>query len=243
MSIPHNTSIRNIGLGLVALLVTLPLLYAQRSQPFGRGDAAARDNPAPRSVPVQHSPAMVDRSNHGSIRHVDTHVVQRPVEIHHEATVHQQVYVHHDVEVDLHRPQYWHHFVFGERRHALRAGYFQVFVNGAPYYYDDGIYYQQADDVYQAVYPPIGATIPGLPDGAVEIVAGNIIYYYVGGAFYIQQDGGFMIAPAPLGVIVPELPPGAVQVSVNNGVAYQFNGLYYLPVFVNGVTQYMTSTL
>jgi len=43
-----------------------------------------------------------------------------------------------------------------------------------------------------------------------------------------------------MGVVVPELPPGAVQVSVNNRLAYQFNGIYYEPVFVNGVTQYMT---
>jgi len=113
-------------------------------------------------------------------------------------------------------------------------------VNGAPYYYDDGIYYQQAGDDYQEVYPPLGADVPELPDGAIEIDAGNLAYYYAGGAFYVQQDGGFVIAPTPMGVTVPELPPGAVQVSVNGGVAYQFNGIYYRPVFVNGVTQYMT---
>ena len=33
---------------------------------------------------------------------------------------------------------------------------------------------------------------------------------------------------------------GAVAVSLNGRVAYQFNGIYYQPVFVNGVTQYMT---
>jgi len=113
-------------------------------------------------------------------------------------------------------------------------------VNGAPYYYDDGIYYQQAGNDYQAVYPPVGANIPGLPYGAIEIYAGNLAYYYAGGAFYVQQVSGFVIAAPPMGVTVPELPPGAVQVSVNNGVAYQFNGIYYRPVFANGVTQYMT---
>lgn len=97
-----------------------------------------------------------------------------------------------------------------------------------------------------------------MPDGAIEIDAGNLIYYYAGGAFYVQQDDGFVIAPAPMGVAVPELPPGAVQVSLNQkgtnldelqtgglatgggSVAYQFNGIYYQPVFVNGVTQHMT---
>jgi len=150
--------------------------------------------------------------------------------------------VHRDAEVDIHRRQFWHGFVFGERRHGLREGYLQLSVYGAPYIYDDGIYYQQAGDDYQEVYPPLGADVQALPDGAIQIEAGNLIYYYAGGAFYVQQDNGFVIVPPPMGVAVPELPPGAVQVSVKGGVAYQFNGIYYQPVFVNGVTQYMTFT-
>ena len=71
-------------------------------------------------------------------------------------------------------------------------------------------------------------------------VAGNLTYYYAGGAYYVQQNNGFVIVAPPIGVIVPELPPGAVQVFVNGILAYQFNGIYYQPVFVNGVTQYMT---
>jgi hypothetical protein len=113
-------------------------------------------------------------------------------------------------------------------------------VNNSIFFYDDGIYYQQSDDGYQEVYPPVGADVSQLPDGAIEIDAGNLAYYYAGGAFYVQQDDGFVIAPAPMGVTVPELPPGAVLVSVDDGVAYQFNGIYYQPVFVDGVTQYMT---
>jgi hypothetical protein len=189
----------------------------------------------------------VNRTNHGSIRHVDTHVVQRPVvaprgvEAPHGIDQHQHVVAHHDVDVDLHRPRFWHNFAFGTRRHGLRPGYVRLFVNGAPYFYDDGIYYQQTGDDYQEVYPPVGADVQELPDGAIEIDAGNLVYYYyAGGAFYVQQDGVYVIAPTPIGVTVPELPPGAVQVSVNGGVAYQFNGIYYQPEFVDGVTQYVT---
>ncbi len=237
-------SLRKIGVGLLALLAALPLIYAQRPQQPQREEPAPRSEPSPRvepaRAPVQRSPVVVDRVNHGTIRHVDTHVVQRPVEVHHDVDVHQHVVAHQDVDVDIGRPQFWHGFVFGARLHGLRAGYVQLFVNGAPYYYDDGIYYQQAGNDYQEVYPPVGADVQELPDGTIEIGAGNLTYYYAGGAFYVQQDGGFAIAPTPMGVTVPELPPGAVPVSVNGGVAYQFNGIYYRPVFVNGVTQYMT---
>ena len=196
--------------------------------------AGATHGPADRSSPV------VDRANHGDIRHVDAHVVERPVAPPRDFDVHQHVIIHHDVDVDIHRQQFWHGFVYGARHHDLRAGYMQLFVGGSPYYYDNGIYYQQAGNDYQEVYPPIGAIVLELPDGAIEIVAGNIVYYYAGGAFYVRQPGGFAIAPPPMGALVQELPPGSSQVFINGGVAYQFNGIHYRPTFVNGVTLYMT---
>jgi Family of unknown function (DUF6515) len=251
MRFTNVASIKKIGTGMLALLATIPLIYAQRPQQSERQETAPRSEPS--RAPVQRSPVVVDRVNHGTIRHVDTHVVQRPVEAphvvemphgvdQHQYDQHQPVIVHRDVDVDIGRPQFWHGFAFGARLHGLRPGYVQLFVNGTPYFYDDGIYYQQAGDDYQEVYPPVGADVQELPDGAIEIDAGNLAYYYAGGAFYVQQDGGFVIAPTPIGVTVPELPPGAVQVAVNGGVAYQFNGIYYQPVFANGVTQYMTFT-
>ena len=240
MRFTNVATIRKIAIGLLALLATLPLIYAQRPQQPRRDEPGPKGEPS--RAPAEHRPVVVDRVNHGTLRHVDTHVVQRPVEVQHNVDARQHVDGHHDVDADVYRPQFWHGFAFGARQHGLRTGYSQVFVNGAPYYYDDGIYYEQAGNDYQEVYPPIGASIQELPDGAIEIAAGNLTYYYAGGAFYVQQDGGYVIAPPPMGVTVPELPPGAVQVSVNNGVAYQFNGIYYQPVFMNGVAQYTTFT-
>jgi hypothetical protein len=149
------------------------------------------------------------------------------------------------VDVDTHHSQYWHHFVFGQRRRSLRSGYIQIFINATPYYYDDGIYYQlqSADSTYQEVYPPVGAVVQTLPDGAIEVYTTDATYYYAGGAFYAQNENGFEIVPVPLGVIVPELPPGAIQVNINGEVMYQFNGIYYQPIFENGVTQYITTAV
>jgi hypothetical protein len=201
------------------------------------------------AVQRQPQPVVVSRPNHGTIRHLDTHAVPQPVQAPRgggEAPhggggdQHQHFAANHDVDADIGRPRFWSGFRFGERQHGLRPGYFSLFVGGIPFFYDDGIFYQQAGDDYQEVYPPVGADVPGLPDGAIEIDAGNVAYYYAGGAFYVQQDGGYVIAPTPIGVTVPELPPGAVQVSYNGGVAYQFNGIYYEPEFVDGVTQYVT---
>jgi hypothetical protein len=244
MRVPKVTAIRNIGLGLLALLSTLPLIYAQRSQQSGRGESESRGEPAARSEParepVERAPAFVARADHGSIRHVDTNVTQRPVSASRGFGGQQQVIVRRDVDADVNVRRAGSEFAVGARRHSLRAGYARLLVNNQPYYYDDGIYYQQEGDDYQEVYPPVGADIPQVPDGAVEVDAGNLTYYYAGGAFYVEQDGGFVVAPPPIGVIVPELPPGAVQVSFHGGVAYQFNGIYYQPIFVDGVTQYTT---
>jgi hypothetical protein len=244
MNLTTAVSRRRIGIGLLVLLAYVSLSHAQRQE--SRGAEGPRESGPPRAA-VERRPAVVDRTNHGSIRHVDTHVVQRPVEAPRVVEMprggidqHQYVVTHHDVDADIGGQRFWHSFVFGARIHGLRPGYFQLNVNGVPYFCDDGIYYQQAGDDYQEVYPPVGADVQDLPDGAIEIDAGNLVYYYAGGAFYVQQDWGYVIVPTPIGVTVPELPPGAVQVSVNGWVAYQFNGAYYQPQFVDGVTQYVT---
>lgn len=229
----------SLAVGLPALLIVLPV------------PCAGQRGGAPRGGGMAARPVMVDRSSHGSIRHVETHVVQRPVEVRrepdhpaevrHEIAPRHDFVVHHDVEVDVHRQHFWHDFAFGRHFAVLPVGFLTLQIGGAPYCYYDGIFYQPVDGGYQEVYPPVGAAVPQPPDGAIEIDAGGLAYYYAGGAFYVQQpDGAFAIAPTPMGVAVPELPPGAVQVSVSGTPAYQFNGIYYQPVFVNGVTQYET---
>jgi hypothetical protein len=222
------------------LVLALPLLSADHGGPRAE---------APRAT-------TVDRSSHGSIRHADTQVVQRPVAVRSEpvrpeparpVAVDRRVapahdfQVHRDVDADVRRRHSWDDFAFGRRLTGLPAGFFSLQVGGVPYYYSDGIYYQPYDGGYQEVYPPVGADIAEPPDGSIEIDVGGQTYYYAGGAFYVPDANGiYDLVAAPIGAIVPELPPGAVQTVLNGVVAYQCNGVYYEPVFVNGVTQYET---
>jgi hypothetical protein len=210
-----------------------------------------------RPAEIQHRPEVqthqFDRIQHGSIRHSDSPLIrqerQAPFvrqerveprivdrgEGHDRFDVHR----HFDVDVDR-RHHFWGGFVPGVIVGSLPIGYQTIVVNGAPYNYYDGVYYQPGPSGYAEVYPPVGAAVVTPPDGAIPVVAGNQTYYYAGGAFYVQQGDQFVVAPPPIGVVVPELPPGAVQVVVNGQIAYQFNGIYYVPVFVNGVTEYQT---
>lgn len=264
MNLATTASRKRIGIGLLVLLAAAPMSYAQRQEPSRAAEAPRQAEPPRATEPprqtsrpaVQQQAAVVNRTNHGSIRHVDTHVAPQPVVAPRNVGAprgvegprgggggggqYQHVVGHHDVDADIGGQHFWHGFVFGARIHGLRPGYLQIYVGGIPYFYDDGIFYQQTGDDYQEVYAPVGADVQDLPDGAIEIDAGNIAYYYAGGAFYVQQGDGYVVAPTPIGVTVPELPPGAIEVSYNGGMAYQFNGIYYQPQFVDGVTQYVT---
>jgi len=240
---PASPIIRS-GVAISAILLALSAFAAEHHDE-GRSTVRS-ENRSGSNYRSENRGGWVDRSSHGSIRHYDSHVYQRPTEVHrdferHDVFPRHDVFLHHDVDVDFHRPHFWHNFVFGRRLATLPFGFLTLNIGGAPYYYSDGIYYQPSQGGYQEVYPPAGADVPQPPDGAITVNAGGQTYYYAGGAFYLQQpDGTYAIAPTPLGVVVPELPPGAIQVTANGQIAYQFNGIYYRPVFVNGVTQYQT---
>jgi hypothetical protein len=248
-------NLRNIlsGPGRIASVGTFAALIAMAAhsgeRPGGRAPAPA----------FHAAPAPVERVNHGTIRHVDTHVVQRPVEVARPAPVREAarpvergeaprvgerrpvVVPHRDVDVDVRRHEVWHDFAFHRHFGVLPFGYVQLAVGGVPYYYDDGLYYQAENGGYDEVYPPAGAEVPQPPAGAYPISTADTTYYYAGGAFYLQQpDGQYAVVMPPPGLIVPELPPGAAPVNINGISSYQFNGVNYQPMFVNGTTQYQT---
>jgi hypothetical protein len=248
------------SIALPALLFALSSFGAAGGGAHGGapGGGAPRGGMAPRPALSPSRPALrptgpgiVERPTHGTIRHLDTHAIQRPVQIRpdprhrgetgREFDPRHDGFVHHDMDDDIHRHHGGDDFHFHRPFRVLPFGFLTLYVAGVPFYYADGIYYQPAYGGYQEVYPPVGATIPQPPDGAIAIDANGTTYYYAGGAFYVQQpDGTYALVPAPMGVIVPELPPDAVQVNISGTTAYQFNNVYYEPVFVNGVTQYQT---
>jgi hypothetical protein len=262
LTLPSRSSPRKealiFSIALPALLFALSSFGgAHGGAPGGGGAPRGGMAPRPALSPARPAltptgPAIMERPVHGTIRHLDTHAVQRPFEVRpqpqrpiesgREFAPRRDAFVHRDVDVDIHRHRGGDDFHFHRHFRVLPFGFVALAVGGLPFYYADGIYYQPADDGgYQEVYPPVGATIPGLPDGAIAIDANGTTYYYAGGAFYVQQsDGTYAITPAPMGVIVPELPPGAVPANISGQTAYQFNGVFYEPVFVNGVTQYQT---
>ena len=258
MSVIRSNSSKMIAAAGAASLIALALAYAQqRSEPPRAAEpprsfeapraaepprtAQPQRAPEPQRAPIQQQrPVYVNRVSHGTVRHIEPSPAPPSAHMRPGGRISPHVIRPGDPNADFHRHWHWNDFAYGRRWGVLPVGCISVIVNGAPFYYDDGIYYQPSDGSYQEVYPPDGAVIPDLPDGAIEIDTPDQTYYYAGGAFYVQQDNGYVIVPAPIGVVVPELPPGAVQTPINGFAAWQFNGVYYEPVFVNGVTQYQT---
>jgi len=65
-------------------------------------------------------------------------------------------------------------------------------VNNYPYYYYNGIYYNQRGDNYYVVSPPVGAVVESLPAGYETVVIDGETFYTIDGAQYkpvIQQNG------------------------------------------------------
>lgn len=147
---------------------------------------------------------------------------------------------HLDFDGDRRRSFFWFGWNPGMVIQTLPPDYSQIYVGGAPYYYDQGVYYQSAPSGYMVVTPPIGANVAQLPPGAEALTVGSITYYYAAGAFYVQQPQGFVVVAPPLGVTVTEVPPGATPVTLNGTLYYQVNGAYFLPMIQDGVTVYMT---
>lgn len=61
-----------------------------------------------------------------------------------------------------------------------------------PYYYYNGVYYEQRTDQYEVVSPPVGAIVESLPDGYETIEIDGETYYTVDGAQYkpvVQENG------------------------------------------------------
>jgi len=163
---------------------------------------------------IRPASADVDRHSHGSIRHDDVGVYRREGGEEHR---------HRDVEVDRgFRPNWgWGGFVAGAVVGSVPRPYETVVVNGSPYYYSQGTYYQSGPSGYVAVNPPSGAAVTGPPPGAIPVAYGNQIFYYVDGVFYQQQGSTYVVSATPIGVTVPELPSGATQAIINGLVYYQ----------------------
>ena len=85
-----------------------------------------------------------------------------------------------------------------------------VYVNGQDYGYSNGAYYDvqppkddESDPTYDVVAPPIGATVPELPEGAEKETVSDQDYFVYADTwykpFYSGTDVAYMVSENPEG--------------------------------------------
>jgi len=133
----------------------------------------------------------------------------------------------------------------------LPFGYYPFYWGDYQYFYSDGLYYQQNNDQYTVVEPPVGAEIKSLPKDAQSIMINGEQYYESNGVYYqpITKDDGtasYVIAgkdgelntdqggngdyqKAPqMGDIVSQLPEDSRKIKINGEKLYVSpDGFYY----------------
>lgn len=87
-----------------------------------------------------------------------------------------------------HRPYYsYYHFYrpyLGISLNILPFGYYPFYFGADQFYYSGGLFYQQYDNEYKVVVPPVGAQVPKLPSDAQEVVINGQSYYEYKGVYY-----------------------------------------------------------
>ncbi|WP_208094503.1 DUF6515 family protein [Mucilaginibacter agri] len=75
---------------------------------------------------------------------------------------------------------------------VLPYGYYPFYYGADQYFYSGGYFYQQNDNQYTIVEPPIGAEVNSLPSNAQSIVIDGQQYYEANGVYYlpITRDDG-----------------------------------------------------
>ncbi len=225
----------NLFAGLSALLIAAPLVC------FGR-DAAPREEhggsapapafrPAP-AAPAFHAapapafhpaPAMVDRSSHGSVRHVDTQVIQRPAPAPREPvrpveTPREPAHVDTHVDqhpVDVHRePEHPAEVRHDDSRGREIAAHRDVDVDFRGRRGWDGFAF--------------GRHHPSLPIGCITLSIGGAAYYYSDGIYYQPVGSDYQEVYPPVGAEIPAPPDGAFEVDAGGQTYYYAGGAFYV---------------
>ncbi len=110
--------------------------------------------------------------------------------------------------------------------------------NNRNYHYDKGIYYQNYNNNYIRVAPPVGLRISFLPVGYININIGNQGCYYYEGTYYSRTANNYMVIAPPSGAVVYALPANYEKVEVNGIIYYEYNGTLYQKIIFNGQPAY-----
>ncbi len=135
----------------------------------------------------------------------------------------------------------------GFRIGVLPYGYYPFNYGPNQFYYSGGLFYQQNNNQYEVVVPPVGAEVPNLPQDANLVTIDGVDYYEYKGVYYTQgqnadgatvyivagKDGVLNTTDGPIdthqiGEIITQLPEGCREVTIKNEKYFVSpNDVYY----------------
>lgn len=118
----------------------------------------------------------------------------------------------------------------GTTIHAVPTGAVSMRYRNRPYYYQNGIYYEQRAGAYAIVRPVRGLRIAILPMGYRTIVLGPRNYFYYYGTYYQPSGSGYVVVRPPVGAVVDSLPEGYEVANINGVEYYVLDGVTYAEV-------------
>ncbi|WP_293307651.1 DUF6515 family protein [Pedobacter sp. UBA5917] len=123
----------------------------------------------------------------------------------------------------------------GFRIGVLPYGYYPFWYGPNQFYYSGGLFYQQNNDQYEVVTPPVGAEVPNLPSDANRVTINGVDYYEYKGVYYTQKENAdgktvYVVAGKDgvlntgdstadthnIGDIINQLPEGCREVTIKN---------------------------
>jgi hypothetical protein len=69
----------------------------------------------------------------------------------------------------------------------LPFGYYPFYYGPDQFYYSSGLFYQQQDNSYKVVVPPVGAEVPKLPSDASEVTINGETFFEYKGIYYTEK--------------------------------------------------------
>ncbi|MEH6566198.1 MAG: DUF6515 family protein [Halopseudomonas sp.] len=85
----------------------------------------------------------------------------------------------------------------GDRIGQLPSGYRQIHHREQDYYYARGAWYRPYSGGFVVVMPPVGLSIPILPDGYITLTIGGRPYYRYNDVYYTRRGNSYVVIEAP----------------------------------------------
>ena len=157
---------------------------------------AVHMNPAiPVRVEPQHRVQSAPSPEH-------TQPVRRDQPVEHRQTVERHVYV--APTYFRHDADYYGHagVIFPDSDvdtgFTVPDGFEAIVADGQPYYYNEGVFYQEIDDQLVAIPPVLGAVVGYIPEDYQIVMSDGTHYLFTGGVYYQRVDQGFEVVQPPV---------------------------------------------